>query len=252
MTQFADGDQQEIEATFREAADRARRAADVPTATKLDLYALYKQATVGDCREARPYLWDVTGTAKWQAWREQRGLARTEAMVKYVDLVSTSCSTEKGATASSGDPDVGGRRVSSMATVPLEAEEEALDDRTELMVAAAAGALDRVEAAIADAATRDGEGRTALHWAADAGRLEACSLLLAAGAEINATDEAGLTPLAYAVTCDHVEVAQLLMREGADPTIADVDGDTPLKAASAEVRAVLLAGGGQHQAHASN
>ncbi|CAI5994742.1 unnamed protein product [Closterium sp. NIES-64] len=45
---------------------------------------------------------------------------------------------------------------------------------------------------------RDDEGRTALHWAADRGKLAMTRCLLAQGADVNQTDDEGQTPLHYA------------------------------------------------------
>lgn len=56
--------------------------------TLLRLYALYKQATEGDLRAARPAFFDFVGTAKHDAWQRLRGISRTEARQRYVDLVT--------------------------------------------------------------------------------------------------------------------------------------------------------------------
>ena len=39
----------------------------------LALYALFKQATVGDNETAKPGLLDMKGKAKWNAWNEKKG-----------------------------------------------------------------------------------------------------------------------------------------------------------------------------------
>jgi ankyrin repeat protein len=80
---------------------------------------------------------------------------------------------------------------------------------------------------------------TALHLAAFGGHVEACRLLLANGAEVDALTlptertESGDTPLMRAVWGRSIPVAELLLEEGAD--VDDVDGmtgDTPLLAAA--------------------
>jgi|APGre2960657505_1045072.scaffolds.fasta_scaffold456673_1 acyl-CoA-binding protein len=56
------------DATFDGAADRVASAAlagTLPAGAALTLYALFKQATAGDCATKRPPLWDVKGRAKW-------------------------------------------------------------------------------------------------------------------------------------------------------------------------------------------
>ena len=41
----------------------------------LQLYSLYKQATVGDNTEAQPSFTDIVARAKWEAWDKLRGTA---------------------------------------------------------------------------------------------------------------------------------------------------------------------------------
>ncbi|PWY98663.1 ACBP-domain-containing protein [Testicularia cyperi] len=52
---------------------------------KLALYSLYKQATEGDVRSARPGLLDMLGRAKWDAWAKVRGLPQRDAKQMYVE-----------------------------------------------------------------------------------------------------------------------------------------------------------------------
>lgn len=53
----------------------------------LRLYALYKQATAGDCGGERPGIMDFINRAKFDAWSELKGTSREAAMQAYVDLV---------------------------------------------------------------------------------------------------------------------------------------------------------------------
>jgi acyl-CoA-binding protein len=53
----------------------------------LRLYALYKQATVGDAAGKRPGMIDFVKRAKYDAWSEHSGTSREDAMRSYVDLV---------------------------------------------------------------------------------------------------------------------------------------------------------------------
>jgi ankyrin repeat protein len=76
---------------------------------------------------------------------------------------------------------------------------------------------------------------TPLLYAARDGRLEAASLLLDAGADINLADGNGITPLINAITNNHADVARLLIDRGADIGARDWYGRTPLWAA-VEVR----------------
>ncbi len=53
----------------------------------LELYALFKQATVGDVSGSRPGMMDFKGRAKFDAWATKKGTAKDQAMTKYVALV---------------------------------------------------------------------------------------------------------------------------------------------------------------------
>lgn len=53
----------------------------------LEMYALYKQATVGDVAGSRPGMLDIKGRAKYDAWAKHKGLSKDAAMEKYIALV---------------------------------------------------------------------------------------------------------------------------------------------------------------------
>ena len=55
--------------------------------TMLKIYALYKQASVGDVDGKRPGFTDMVGRAKWDAWNELKGQSSDEAKQAYVDLI---------------------------------------------------------------------------------------------------------------------------------------------------------------------
>jgi len=84
---------------------------------------------------------------------------------------------------------------------------------------------------------------TALHVAAEAGRGDVASLLLAAGADANARDSRGRVAAASALDCGHAPVAAALLAWGTDLRAADAAGDPLLKHAAcapgpSELRAV--------------
>ena len=58
-----------------------------PDDTLLDLYALYKQATVGDINIPRPMFYDLKGQAKWEAWNKRKTMTKEQAMDQYIGLV---------------------------------------------------------------------------------------------------------------------------------------------------------------------
>lgn len=53
----------------------------------LALYALYKQATVGDNSGGRPGMFDLVGRAKYDAWVGLKGMSNADAEQKYVEKV---------------------------------------------------------------------------------------------------------------------------------------------------------------------
>jgi diazepam-binding inhibitor (GABA receptor modulator, acyl-CoA-binding protein) len=56
--------------------------------TKLEFYALYKQATEGDVSGKRPGMMDFVNRAKFDAWEKLKGTSSEEAMQKYIDKLN--------------------------------------------------------------------------------------------------------------------------------------------------------------------
>jgi len=54
---------------------------------KLEMYALFKQATVGDVTGKKPGMMDVVGRSKYGAWEKIKGTSSDEAMQSYIDKV---------------------------------------------------------------------------------------------------------------------------------------------------------------------
>jgi len=54
----------------------------------LDLYALFKQASVGDNAEERPGGFDFKAIAKHDAWASKKGKTKDQAMQEYVALMN--------------------------------------------------------------------------------------------------------------------------------------------------------------------
>ncbi|PSC67948.1 acyl-binding domain-containing 4-like isoform X1 isoform A [Micractinium conductrix] len=52
--------------------------------SKLLLYSLHQQATVGPCNEPKPWGWSVVNNAKWQSWKQLGDMPSVEAMRLYV------------------------------------------------------------------------------------------------------------------------------------------------------------------------
>ncbi len=80
----------DLQARFEAAVAGSRDLTERPdNATLLKIYALYKQATQGDVQGDKPGMTDLVGRAKWDAWNGLKGLARDEAMQRYIDLIDS-------------------------------------------------------------------------------------------------------------------------------------------------------------------
>ena len=53
----------------------------------LELYALNKQATIGDINAEKPAMFDFVAAAKYNTWNTKKGITKEDAMQKYIDLV---------------------------------------------------------------------------------------------------------------------------------------------------------------------
>ncbi len=99
-------EEQELKALFLEAANVARSgnlSGAQSDEAQLQLYGLYKQATMGPAGSVEVSFWDVVGKAKHEAWSRHGSMSKTEAMQKYVQLVQT-FSGENGGEAGNAAP----------------------------------------------------------------------------------------------------------------------------------------------------
>ena len=78
-----------LQASFEKAAEDIKKLSERPdNATLLKIYALYKQATVGDNTEKKPSFSDMVGRAKWDAWEKLKGTEADAAKQQYIDLIT--------------------------------------------------------------------------------------------------------------------------------------------------------------------
>lgn len=74
--------------SFDKAAEEVKKLKEKPTDDEmLEIYSLFKQATVGDINTDRPGMLDFKGKAKWDAWEKKKGMTKEAAMEAYVNKV---------------------------------------------------------------------------------------------------------------------------------------------------------------------
>ncbi|GAA5798648.1 acyl-CoA-binding protein [Helicostylum pulchrum] len=76
-------------AEFNTAAEEAQKLTVKPSNDDLlKLYALFKQATVGDNTTSKP-TFDIKGRYKWDAWTAVKGTSQEDAEKQYVAFVES-------------------------------------------------------------------------------------------------------------------------------------------------------------------
>lgn len=226
---------------------------------KLKLYGLYKQATVGACKDVpRPRgLFDFVGKAKWDAWHALGEMPCAEAMRAYIAHADTLVPRPPSSSVSSSEDDkesrpqeptrrpkqkqqhwvvfsqnVIGAELAGSSEDGAAAEDEG---GAALWDAVAAGDEARVLAALAAwrGADADGprraDGATVLMTACDRGQGALVAALLArgVGGRVGACDRDGTTALHVAYAVDEPAIVECLLAHGADPAARDRDGCTP-------------------------
>jgi len=83
-----------------------------------------------------------------------------------------------------------------------------------------------------DVNAAEGDGTTALHWAAHRDDLVSAGLLIRAGARVDAANRYGVTPLALASVNGSAAMIELLLKAGANPNLAQPEGEAPLLTAA--------------------
>jgi acyl-CoA thioester hydrolase len=79
-----------LEEKFEEAKKRVMELPAKPSNDKmLELYALNKQATIGDINIDKPQMFDFVAQAKYNAWNAKKGMSQEEARQKYIDFVES-------------------------------------------------------------------------------------------------------------------------------------------------------------------
>ncbi|MEO7107389.1 MAG: acyl-CoA-binding protein [Rhodoferax sp.] len=80
----------DLKKQFEAAVANSKNLSERPdNTTLLKIYALFKQASVGDNTEKKPGFVDMVGRAKWDAWNSVKGVSNKDAMQQYVDLIES-------------------------------------------------------------------------------------------------------------------------------------------------------------------
>jgi diazepam-binding inhibitor (GABA receptor modulating acyl-CoA-binding protein) len=79
---------EQLEVKFQQASQDVVKLPKAPdNDVKLQLYALYKQGSTGDCAGDRPGMLDFVGRVKYDCWKKLAGTSKEAAMQQYIDLV---------------------------------------------------------------------------------------------------------------------------------------------------------------------
>ena len=73
----------DLKEQFEASIDKAKGLPNQSNETLLELYSLFKQATIGDVEGDRPSGFDFWGAAKWDEWAKRRGMSADAAMRAY-------------------------------------------------------------------------------------------------------------------------------------------------------------------------
>lgn len=77
-----------IQTLFKNASQEVHNLKEKPSdAELLQLYANYKQGTVGDINVNKPSFFMFKDVAKWNAWNELKGSSKLQAQVNYIKIV---------------------------------------------------------------------------------------------------------------------------------------------------------------------
>lgn len=226
----------DLENIFEKAADYAKNnMGSFETDQILQLYGLFKQATVGKNTTSKPNFWNMVAKQKWEAWNQHGEKSKPNAMQEYVALVT------------SVNPDWLTEKTHSWvvhSTLRNE-NDDVPESEQDIFYWVKENNQAFLKKAIigADVAVTDVEGLSLLHWAADRGHVGVIRLLLDSGADPNVQDPEGQTPLHYAAACGHGEAVASLLQGGASILIADGEGNKPKDVAASEEIAQIIDSG---------
>jgi len=80
----------EVEKQYQQAVEYAKSgpALKLSNEQKLQMYGLFKQATIGENTTKAPSKLAFIERSKWDAWTKLGKISKTDAQKKYIDLLS--------------------------------------------------------------------------------------------------------------------------------------------------------------------
>lgn len=79
----------DLEANFQKAAEDVKNLKARPTDQELlEIYALFKQATVGDNNQPKPGMFQLKEKAKHEFWLKKSGMSQDKAKEAYIKLAA--------------------------------------------------------------------------------------------------------------------------------------------------------------------
>jgi len=195
----------------------------------LDLYAFYKQGTVGDCNISKPGIFQMQSRAKWNAWNEIKGMTVDDAIQKYVQKLSECIPNWKTNISNKGD---GNSWVSVSRPQDFN-----IDESQTIIDFVQDGDLIQVQKFLHrlkgdEINELDEQGMGLIHWCTDRGHSDLLKVLLMhPGIRVNLQDEDGQTALHYSSSCGHLECLNLLLEANADQSVLDFESKTFLDVA---------------------
>ncbi|KAM7347765.1 acyl-CoA-binding domain-containing protein anorexia [Cochliomyia hominivorax] len=241
--EFDEGD--EHDELFTKATQQIQRTHDklLPN-DLLELYGLYKQATVGKCNTSKPGMFSMQARAKWNAWNDLADMPSDKAKQLYIEKVKELDPKWFNDLQNGVKSIITGGTGWVVHSVELPPEQNSkAEHEKDIFDFVKDHNLKRLQECLqqTDFELLDENGMGLIHWAADANDLDIVKFLLSSGYPVNLCDAEGQTALHYAASCDHLDCVKLLLEFGADKMAKDSEGQTCCDVASDPNISSLLA-----------
>lgn len=184
----------------------------------LELYGLYKQATIGKCNTSKPSIFSLQAKSKWNAWNSLGDMTQIKAMEMYVQKVKQlfpeALFIERNnwvAVSSMKNPDDDETIPDSNKNAFDFVKESNSDQLKDILTKLSSEEINEL----------DESGLGLIHWAADRGDSKVLEILIENGADIDGQDGDGQTAMHYAASCGNLDCIKVLKNYDANLTIRD-------------------------------